>query len=72
MVRERVCVAEFVCEQMGRSMADKEYKYLARRVASLLDDMESWERGTTSRHAEKLYGTQKVWNRKKVPDDGNI
>ena len=72
VVRERVCVAEFVCEQMGRSMADKEYKYLARRVASLLDDMEGWERGTTSRHAEKLYGTQKVWNRKKVPDDGNI
>ena len=72
VVRERVCVAEFVCEQMGRSMADKEYKYLARRVASLLDDMDGWERGTTSRHAEKLYGTQKVWNRKKVPDDGNI
>lgn len=59
--RDRVCVAEFICEQMGRSMADKEYKYMARRVARMLDDEEGWTRGTTSRHVEALYGRQLAW-----------
>lgn len=67
--RDRVCVAEFICEQMGRSMADKEYKYMARRIAALLDDMPGWERVSTSRHVEKLYGRQKAWVRKEVADD---
>ena len=61
VIRDRVCVAEFICEQMGRSMADKEYKYMARRIAAILDGMDGWERGTTSRHAEKLYGRQLAW-----------
>lgn len=68
MLRERVCVAEFICEQMGRSMADKEYKYLARRVAKMMDGEDGWERGSTSRHAEKLYGTQKMWKRIKTAE----
>jgi hypothetical protein len=59
--RDRVCVAEFICEQMGRSMADKEYKYMARRVARMLDEEEGWTRGTTSRHVETLYGRQLAW-----------
>lgn len=58
VVRERVCAAEFICEQMGRDMADKEYKYLARKVCRMIDEIPEWERGGTSRHAEKLYGRQ--------------
>ncbi|MBR3287945.1 MAG: hypothetical protein IKI72_09065, partial [Bacteroidales bacterium] len=34
--RSRVCAAEFICERMGREMADKEYKYLARKVNRLI------------------------------------
>lgn len=71
-MRDRVCVAEFICEQMGRSMADKEYKYMARRIAKLLDEADGWVRGTTSRHAEKLYGIQKVWLRKEAEDEDEI
>lgn len=59
--RDRVCVAEFICEQLGRSMSDKEYKYMARRVANLLDEMDGWERISASRHVEKLYGRQRAW-----------
>lgn len=71
-LRDRVCVAEFICEQMGRSMADKEYKYMARRIAKLLDEFDGWERVSVSRHAEKLYGRQKAWVRKEVDNEGDI
>lgn len=63
--RDRVCVAEFICEQLGRSMSDKEYKYMARRVANLLDEMDGWERVATSKHVKKLYGVQRAWVRTK-------
>ena len=59
--RYKVCAAEFICERMGREMTDKEYKYLARKVCRLMDDMPGWERVSTSRHAEKLYGIQKAY-----------
>lgn len=61
--RERVCAAEFICERLNRDMTDKEYKYLARRVCKYLDNMPGWERVSTSRHAEKLYGRQKGYRR---------
>jgi len=61
--RNRVCAAEFICERLGRDMTDKEYKYLARRVCKLLDDMHGWERVSTTKHAAKLYGTQKGFRR---------
>ena len=66
--RERVCVAEFICERMGHEMSDKEYKYLSRRVGRLLDEM-GWERRSTARYAEKLYGRQKTFYR---PANDNI
>lgn len=71
VVRDRVCPAEFICEQLGRSMADKEYKYMARRVAGILDHIEGWERGSLSRHAEKIYGKQKSWRRIVEPETGD-
>ena len=67
--RTRVCAAEFICERLGKDMADKEYKYLARKVGRLMDDLTGWERGSTSRHAERLYGRQLAWLRKEVEDD---
>lgn len=61
--RTRVCAAEFICERMGREMADKEYKYLARKVCRMLDNTPGWERISSSRHAAQLYGMQKAFRR---------
>lgn len=63
VLRERVCAAEFVCEQMGREMTDKEFKYLCRRVSKLLAANPDWERMTSTKHAARLYGTQRGFRR---------
>lgn len=69
--RDRVCAAEFICECMGREMSDKEYKYLARRVGSLLDEM-GWERSAAgTRYMENLYGRQKTFVRPIGSDERN-
>lgn len=62
-VRTRVCAAEFVCEQLGRDMADKEFKYLTRRVNKIIDSLPNWEPVSTSRHAERWYGRQRAFKR---------
>lgn len=60
--RTKVCAAEILCEAMGLSMADKGYKYMARRVGEVMDSMADWDRmAHPSRHAEVLYGRQKSW-----------
>lgn len=61
-VRDRVCAAEFICERMGRDMTDKEYKYLSRKVCRMLDAL-GWERMTSTKHAQSLYGIQKGFRR---------
>ena len=63
-IRERVCAAEFICERLGRDMGDKEYKYLARKVCKMIDDLPDWERMSTTKHAAALYGVQKGFRRK--------
>lgn len=63
VVRTKVCAAEFICEQLGRDMGDKEYKYLARKVCKIMDEFEDWERVSTSKHARALYGTQRAYKR---------
>lgn len=68
-LRDKVCAAEFICEQMGRDMTDKEYKHLARKICKMLDALPDWERGKISRHAEKWYGRQLCFNRKIVSND---
>lgn len=72
-VRDRVCAAEFICERMGRDQTDKEYRYLARKVCRLLDAM-GWERMTSTKHAQTLYGIQKGFRRpvNQRGDDGNL
>ena len=67
--RTRVCAAEFICERLGRDMGDKEYKYLARRVCRLIDDLPGWERMGISKHAQAVYGVQKSFRR--VYNDGD-
>lgn len=66
--RSRVCAAEFICEQLGRDISDKEFKYLARRVNRLIGDLPNWERVSTSRHAEKWYGVQRAFKRVETDD----
>ncbi|MGM9688183.1 MAG: VapE domain-containing protein, partial [Alloprevotella sp.] len=41
--RDRMCAAEFLCERMGKDMADKDYYGLARKVCRIMDEMPGWE-----------------------------
>lgn len=67
--REKVCAAEFICEQLGKDMADKDYKYLCRRVSKMIGDRPEWERVSSTKHAAKLYGTQRGFRRVEQPDE---
>lgn len=67
--REKFCIAEFICERMGRDIGDKEYKYLARKIGVLMNDMKDWEKSGISRHSEKLYGRQKAFKRLTKSDE---
>lgn len=62
-IRTRVTAAEFICERMGRDMADKEYKYLARRVSKMIAATPGWEKVGTTRHCSNLYGVQRGYIR---------
>lgn len=67
--RDKVCAAEFICEQLGKDMADKDYKYLCRRVSKMIGDRPEWERVSSTKHAAKLYGTQRGFRRVEQPDE---
>ena len=67
--RDKVCAAEFICEQLCKDMADKDYKYLCRRVSKMIDDRPEWERVSSTKHAAKLYGTQRGFRRVEQPDE---
>lgn len=67
--RDKVCAAEFICEQLGKDMADKDYKYLCRRVSKMIGDRPEWERVSSTKHATKLYGTQRGFRRVEQPDE---
>lgn len=58
--RTKVCAAEFLCEVMGRSIGDKDYKYEARRVNKVLDEI-GWVKRPTLRFP--LYGQQRAYYR---------
>lgn len=61
-LRDRVCAAEFICERMGKDMSDKDYKYLSRRVCTLMREL-GWSGPVTSNHCRKLYGQQRAYLR---------
>lgn len=67
--RDKVCAAEFICEQLGKDMADKDYKYLCRRVSKMIGDRPEWERVSSTKHTAKLYGTQRGFRRVEQPDE---
>jgi predicted P-loop ATPase len=67
--RDKVCAAEFICEQLGKDMVDKDYKYLCRRVSKMIGDRPEWERVSSTKHAAKLYGTQRGFRRVEQPDE---
>lgn len=67
-IRDRVCVAEFVCERLGKDMGDKEYKYIARKIGKIMDTLPNWERVSSTKHAQALYGIQKGFRRVFVDD----
>lgn len=67
--RDKVCAVEFICEQLGKDMADKDYKYLCRRVSKMIGDRPEWERVSSTKHAAKLYGTQRGFRRVEQPDE---
>lgn len=62
-MRSRVCAAEFICEQLGREISDKDFKYLCRKVSGLIEARPNWERVSSSRHAERWYGIQRGFRR---------
>ena len=70
--RDKVCAAEFICEMLGRDMADKEYKYLARKVCKIIDGLDGWERVSITYHATRLYGKQKGFKRKIDDEEDEI
>ena len=61
--RNRVSAVEFICERMGRDMADKEFKYLARKVSNLIKALPNWEKVSTTKHCQNLYGIQRGYRR---------
>lgn len=61
--RTRICPAEFICEVLGKQLADKEFKYLARRVNGIISKLPNWEKVASTRHAERLYGVQRGFRR---------
>lgn len=62
-LRTRISPVEFICERMGRDMADKEFKYLARKVSNLMKVLPNWEKVSTTRHCRNLYGLQRGYRR---------
>lgn len=61
--RTRISAAEFICERMGRDMADKEYKYLARKVSKMIAKTGGWEKLSATKHCQNLYGIQRGYRR---------
>lgn len=61
--RTRISPAEFICERLGRDLADKEFKYLVRKVSNLIKQLPNWEKVSTTRHCRSLYGIQRGYRR---------
>ena len=60
VTRTKVCAAEFLCEVMGRNIGDKDYKYEARKVNKILDDL-GWEKWQGA--VIPIYGRQRAYKR---------
>ena len=69
--RTKVCAAEFLCEAMGRDIGSKDYKYEARKVNQILNDL-GWQRKNGL--SLSLYGRQKGFIRplEQTEDDSDL
>lgn len=67
--RTKVCAAEFLSEVMGRDVGSKDYKYEARKVNKVLDEM-GWLKLSTSRFP--IYGTQRGFSRPIEEDESDL
>lgn len=68
-IRTKVCAAEFLCEMMGINISDKGYKYEARRVNKVLDDL-GWLKLSSARFP--IYGTQRAFSRPEEDDESDL
>ena len=67
--RTKVCAAEFLCEAMGRDIGSKDYKYEARKVNRILDEM-GWRRRPTLTFP--IYGKQRAFVRPSEEGDSDL
>lgn len=67
--RQRVSAVEFICERLGRDMADKEFKYLARRISRMIGQLPNWEKVSSTKHCQNLYGVQRGFRRIETSQD---
>lgn len=69
VTRTRVCCAEFICEVLGKDMADKDYRYLARRGAKEISVNQEWQLKGARRVTS--YGMQKEYWRLNITGGDN-
>ena len=67
--RTKVCAAEFLSEVLGRDVGSKDYKYEARKVNKVLDEL-GWQKRPTLTFP--IYGKQRAFVRPIEEDDSNI
>lgn len=67
--RTKVCAAEFISEVLGKDIGSKDYKYEARKVNSVLDEIGWIKRPTLT---FPLYGKQRAFVRPMEPDDSDL
>ena len=68
-IRTKVCAAEFLSEVMGKDIGSKDYKYEARKVNSILDEMGWIKRPTLT---FPIYGKQRAFVRPIEEDDSDL
>lgn len=67
--RTKVCAAEFLSEVLGRDVGSKDYKYEARKVNKILDEM-GWQKRLTLTFP--IYGKQRAFVRPLEEDDSDL
>ena len=67
--RTKVCAAEFLSEVLGRDVGSKDYKYEARKVNKILDEM-GWKKRPTLTFP--IYGKQRAFVRPLEEDDSDL
>ena len=67
--RTKVCAAEFHSEVLGRDVGSKDYKYEARKVNKVLDEL-GWQKRPTLTFP--IYGKQRAFVRPIEEDDSDL